>query len=76
MPEQPALREGTVVKLKKPHPCGANAWAIMRMGMDVKLRCGGCGQVIRLPRKKFERRVRGIVEQDALRQDASEDTGT
>lgn len=61
----PALREGLVVKLKKPHPCGANAWEIMRMGMDVKLRCGGCGQVIRLPRKKFERRVRGIVEPDA-----------
>lgn len=62
MPGQSALREGLVVRLKKPHPCGTNAWEIMRMGMDVKLRCGGCGQVVRLPRKKFERRVRGVVE--------------
>lgn len=66
MPERRALHDGLVVRLKKPHPCGANAWEIMRLGMDVKLRCGGCGQVVRLPRKKFERRVRDVVEDDAL----------
>ena len=65
MRDRPALREGMVVKLKKPHPCGSNAWEIMRIGMDVKLRCGACGQVVRLPRKKFERRVREIIEKDA-----------
>ena len=59
-----AAQEGMVVRLKKPHPCGANAWEIMRLGMDVKLRCGGCGQIIRLPRRRFERRVRGIVIED------------
>ncbi len=64
MPEPSAAHEGLVVRLKKPHPCGTNAWEIMRLGMDVKLRCEGCGQVVRLPRKKFERRVRGIVEED------------
>ncbi|MGI5819000.1 MAG: DUF951 domain-containing protein [Armatimonadota bacterium] len=65
MTEHPTLQEGLVVRLKKPHPCGANAWEIMRLGMDVKLRCGGCGQIVRLPRRKFERRARGIVEEDA-----------
>lgn len=63
MSERPALREGLAVKLKKPHPCGANEWEIMRLGMDVKLRCRGCGQIVRLPRRKFELRVRGIVEE-------------
>jgi hypothetical protein len=64
MTERAAPREGLVVRLKKPHPCGTNAWEIMRMGMDVKLRCEGCGQVIRLPRKKFQRRVRGGIDQN------------
>jgi hypothetical protein len=60
------MREGLVVRLKKPHPCGANAWEIMRLGMDVKLRCGGCGQIVRLPRKKFERRVREVLGTDGV----------
>ncbi|MFW6157090.1 MAG: DUF951 domain-containing protein [Armatimonadota bacterium] len=64
MPERSRLREGLVVRLKKPHPCGENAWEIMRLGMDAKLRCRGCGHIVRLPRRKFERRVRGIVEDD------------
>ncbi|HCA46088.1 MAG TPA: DUF951 domain-containing protein [Armatimonadetes bacterium] len=65
MAESPSLREGLVVSLKKPHPCGANAWEIMRLGMDVKLRCRGCGQIVRLPRKRMERRVRAIIEEEA-----------
>lgn len=62
MSEESRLREGITVRLKKSHPCGANAWEIMRLGMDVKLRCGGCGNIVRLSRARFERGVRGIVE--------------
>ena len=25
---------GQVIKMKKPHPCGANEWEILRVGMD------------------------------------------
>ncbi len=64
MADTPPLREGLVVRLKKPHPCGANAWEIMHLGMDVKLRCTGCGHIVRLGRRRFERRVRGVVEQE------------
>ncbi|MEA3403814.1 MAG: DUF951 domain-containing protein [Armatimonadota bacterium] len=58
------LREGDVVRLKKPHPCGANAWEVMRLGMDIKLRCTGCGHIIRMARSRLERRIRGYVEDD------------
>ncbi len=64
------MREGDTVRLKKPHPCGANAWEIMRLGMDVKLRCTGCGHIVRLPRAKLERRVREILtSEEAGRED-------
>jgi hypothetical protein len=55
-------RIGDVVRLKKPHPCGANAWEITRMGMDVGLACTGCGRRVRLARAEFERRYRGPAE--------------
>ena len=64
MADRPRLREGMVLRLKKPHACGENCWEIMRLGMDVKLRCGGCGHIVRLPRLQLERRVRSIVQTD------------
>ena len=30
---------GTVVTLKKGHPCGTNEWEIIRTGADFKLKC-------------------------------------
>jgi len=28
-----------VVEMKKGHPCGANAWKIIRMGADIRIKC-------------------------------------
>jgi hypothetical protein len=56
-----AVKIGSVVRLKKPHPCGTNAWEVTRLGMDVGLACAGCGRRVRLPRAEFERRYRGLV---------------
>lgn len=58
---------GDIVRLKKAHPCGSNLWEILRVGMDFRLKCQGCGHLVLLPRSKFEKMVRGIehsVEQD------------
>jgi hypothetical protein len=61
------LYVGDVVELKKPHPCGANAWEILRLGVDVKLRCGGCGHIVRIPRVRLERRVRAFLHRGEAR---------
>ena len=47
--------------MKKPHPCGTNAWEIVRTGMDFRLKCTGCGHYVLIPRTKFERAVRGKI---------------
>lgn len=44
-----------VVELKKTHPCGSKQWEITRVGMDIKLKCLGCGHELMLPRSKVER---------------------
>ncbi|NTU72341.1 MAG: DUF951 domain-containing protein, partial [Coriobacteriia bacterium] len=52
---------GDVVKLKKPHPCGANEWEIVRVGADIGLKCRGCERRVMLVRSEFDRRFRGFI---------------
>lgn len=55
---------GDIVRLKKKHPCGSFNWEILRVGMDFRLKCQGCGHLILIPRTKFEKMVKGKVEKD------------
>ena len=51
---------GQKIKMKKPHPCGENCWEILRVGMDFRLRCLGCGREVMGPRAKFEKMIRQV----------------
>jgi hypothetical protein len=57
---------GQVVRLKKGHPCGSNLWRILRVGMDIRIKCLKCGRSVMLPRIRFERRVTQIMENEDL----------
>ena len=54
------IQLGDIVKLKKQHPCGSHEWEVLRVGMDFRLKCTGCGHQIMMPRKQLEKNVRGI----------------
>ncbi|MBM9929514.1 DUF951 domain-containing protein [Pediococcus pentosaceus] len=51
-----------IVQMKKSHPCGSNTWEIIRVGMDIKIKCEGCGHIVMLPRREFERKLKKVVE--------------
>jgi hypothetical protein len=53
---------GDIVKMKKSHPCGSALWEITRTGIDFGLKCQGCGRFVLVPRVKFEKAVKEIVE--------------
>ena len=53
---------GDVVRKKKGHPCGGNTWSIIRIGADFRIKCLQCGRSVMLPRKRFESRVKEILE--------------
>ncbi|MCR5837660.1 MAG: DUF951 domain-containing protein [Lachnospiraceae bacterium] len=55
---------GDVIKLKKGHPCGNNAWEILRVGADFKLKCKGCGHMVMVPRTMVEKNFRGKIEEE------------
>lgn len=50
-----------VVEMKKQHPCGTNEWKIIRMGMDVRIKCLGCEHSVLIPRKEFSRKMKKIL---------------
>ncbi|MCI5586513.1 MAG: DUF951 domain-containing protein [Lachnospiraceae bacterium] len=56
------LKVGDIIKMKKQHPCGTNEWELMRVGMDIRLKCKGCGHQVMLPRKQVEKAFRGFIE--------------
>lgn len=53
---------GQVIKMKKPHPCGANEWEILRVGMDFRLKCKGCNHQVMVPRKLVEKNFKDFIE--------------
>lgn len=63
---------GDIVQTKKSHPCGGKEWEILRVGMDFRIRCTTCGHMVMLPRAKFEKSVKKIVEKAANPLDAHE----
>lgn len=50
-----------IVEMKKSHPCGTNRFKIIRMGMDIRIKCEGCGHSVMIPRREFERKVKKIL---------------
>lgn len=53
---------GSVVIMKKSHPCGENLWKITRLGVDIKIKCTKCNREIMLSRLDFEKKLKKVVE--------------
>ncbi|MEA1958303.1 MAG: DUF951 domain-containing protein [Chloroflexota bacterium] len=52
---------GDVVQLKKAHPCGGYEWVVMRVGVDIGIKCLGCDRRAMLERSAFDHRVSQVV---------------
>ena len=55
---------GDTILTRKKHPCGASSFEVLRVGMDIKLRCMGCGHEVMQPRRKVEKMIRRIVPKE------------
>ncbi|WP_195852459.1 DUF951 domain-containing protein [Aerococcus mictus] len=53
-----------IVEMKKPHPCKTNAWKLIRMGADIRMKCQGCGQSVMMPRREFEKKIKKVIGHD------------
>lgn len=53
---------GSIVVMKKQHPCGTNEWEIVRVGADIKIKCRACGRTVLIPRVEFNKKLKKIIE--------------
>ena len=51
---------GSMVIMKKQHPCGENKCEIIRVGADIKIKCINCGRCIMLPRLEFNKKIKKV----------------
>ena len=54
------------VVMKKGHPCGANEWEIVRLGVDIKIKCVNCGRIVMIPRIEFNRKLKKVLKSEDL----------
>lgn len=55
---------GDIVQMKKQHPCGSYQWEIIRLGADIKIKCVGCGRIVMLPRSKFQKDAKKVIDSE------------
>ncbi len=53
---------GSIVVMKKPHPCKYNEWEITRVGADIKIKCLNCSRSIMLSRIDFNKKLKKVVK--------------
>lgn len=61
--EKKQFKLNDIVEMKKQHPCGTNAWKIIRMGADIRIKCEGCQHSVMIPRKEFEKKMKKLLVQ-------------
>ena len=52
---------GSIVVMKKQHPCGTNEWEIVRVGADIKIKCINCNREIMMDRLEFDKKLKKII---------------
>lgn len=61
------VRVGDIIEMKKQHPCGAKQFDVLRVGMDFKIKCKGCGHEVMTPRNKIEKNIKKIIRSEESR---------
>lgn len=54
-----------IVEMKKPHACQTNRWEILRMGMDIRIKCEKCGHMVMMPRVNFNKKMKKVLVKNA-----------
>jgi hypothetical protein len=57
----PDLQLNTLLRLRKPHPCGGYDWIVTRLGADIGLECTTCHHRVLLTRRELTRRLKTVI---------------
>lgn len=56
---------GSLVVMKKGHPCGENLWKVVRLGADIRIKCTKCGRIVMIPRIEFNKKIKKVMEKES-----------
>ncbi|MBN2299764.1 MAG: DUF951 domain-containing protein [Acholeplasmataceae bacterium] len=51
---------GDHIVTKKAHVCGSYEWEVLRMGVDIKLKCIKCGREIMMFKADLDKKIKSI----------------
>ncbi|MBK0347167.1 DUF951 domain-containing protein [Aerococcaceae bacterium zg-ZJ1578] len=51
-----------IVEMRKPHACQTNRWQVIRIGMDIKIKCEYCGHIVTMTRRDFDKKIKKILK--------------
>lgn len=52
---------GSILQLKKKHPCGSFLFEVVRVGVDIKIKCTNCGHVVMISRFDLNKRIKKVI---------------
>ena len=55
---------GSIIEMKKQHPCGCKTFEVIRTGVDIKIKCTNCGRTIMLSRVDFNKKIKKVLEEE------------
>lgn len=50
-----------IVEMRKPHACQTNRWEIIRMGMDIRIKCVNCQHIVTMTRRDFDKKLKKVL---------------
>jgi len=56
------IKEGSILVLKKGHPCGENKWEIISFGTICKIKCLGCNRIVLIDRTDLKKRIKKVLK--------------
>lgn len=56
------IQVGDSLIMKKKHPCGSDKWLCLRTGIDIRIKCEGCGHIVMESREKIEKNIKKVIK--------------
>ena len=63
------FKTNDIIELKKPHPCGAKEFKILRVGGEMRIVCLCCGRDMTIDRLKLEKATKRVIPSTEERQE-------
>ena len=57
------IKIGDKIIMKKKHPCGSDTFLVKRVGMDIGIKCMGCGRYTLVPKNKIIKNIKSVISE-------------